>query len=83
MGVDQRKLEEDMAAAQEKMDAQMASKVEEEEARLPRSCFCLEQENALRRACLVLSNEDKDAYGGGWRGSIGPVFGNFILVCIS
>ena len=82
MGVDQRKLEEDMAAAQEKMDAQMASKVEEEEARLPRSCFCLEQENALRRACLVLSNEDKDAYGGGWRGSIGPVFGNFILVCI-
>jgi len=82
VGVDQRKLEEDMAAAQEKMDAQMASKVEEEEARLPRSCFCLEQENALRRACLVLSNEDKDAYGGGWRGSIGPVFGNFILVCI-
>jgi len=50
--------------------------------RLPVSCFCLQQENAFRRACLILSNEDSTAFGGGWKGKLGPYFGHFILTCI-
>jgi hypothetical protein len=79
--VDQRKLDEDMATAQGNMDEQLQNKPDVEE-RLPRTCCCLEQENHLRRACLILGNEDASAFGGGWKGSIGPLFGNFILVCI-
>ena len=80
--VDSRKLEQDMAAAQENMDEQLQSKSEVEEERLPTSCFCLQQENPFRRACLILGNDDKSKFGGGWKGRIGPLFGNFVLICI-
>ena len=44
--VDSRKLEQDMAAAQENMDEQLQNKPDEEEERLPTSCFSI-------RSCRV------------------------------
>jgi hypothetical protein len=82
VNLDNKKLDEQMQLAQNEQDEVMENREPVAEERLPVSCCCLEQENSFRRACLILSNEDSTAYGGGWKGKIGPVFGNFILACI-
>jgi len=82
VGLDKKAFEAQMEKAQEAQDEVMAHREEKVEERLPVSCCCLQQENSFRQACFVLINEDKTAYGGGWKGRLGPVFGQFILGCI-
>jgi len=80
--IDNAALSDGMEQAAAIQQDEMTNKPEAVIERLPVSCFCLQQENAFRRACLVLSNEDSTKYGGGCKGKIGPYFGHFILVCI-
>ncbi len=86
VSIDNKALEAEMDKAQDIQEDAMENKEEAEVVKEPLqvSCFCLHEENQFRQACIFLVNEgppDGFEYEG-WKGRIGPLFNNFILICI-
>ena len=84
VSIDNKALEAEVSKAQELQEEVMENMPQvgdEKKERLPVSCFCFQEENQFRQACIVLTNEDSSKYPG-WKGQLGPFFNNFILACI-